>query len=225
MDFTTLMASRRSVRGFTGQPVPRALVDAIVAVAKRVPSSMNVQPWHIHALSGAPLEELRRRNSAMMRAGAEPVSDIVTHTPYVGEHRRRQVDVAKQLFGAMGIAREDAAGRDDWVMRGFRQFDAPVSLILTYDRILDPGMNSVFDLGQLCCGIVLAAWDRGLGCVVNSQGIQRSDVVRDITGIPDDHVIVNCIAMGWPDEDFPANHVRSAREPNAAFTHYIGFAN
>jgi nitroreductase len=223
MDFDTLMTTRRSVRGFTDRPVPRALVDEILTVAKHVPSSMNTQPWHVYALSGAPLEELRRRNSAMMAAGEEPVSDIVTHTPYVGEHRDRQIDVAKRLFGAMGIVREDKVGRDDWVMRGFRQFDAPVSIILTYDRVLDPGMNSFFDLGALCCGIVLAAWDRGLGCVVNSQGIQRSDVVRDIAGIPEDRVIVNCVAMGWPDDSFAANHVRSAREPNERFAHYVGF--
>ncbi|MDP1883075.1 MAG: hypothetical protein Q8K88_09370, partial [Bradyrhizobium sp.] len=49
-----------------------------------------------------------------------------------------QVGVAKQLFAAMGIAGDDAAMRQDWVLRGFRQFDAPVSPVLTYDRIGPP---------------------------------------------------------------------------------------
>ena len=31
-------------------------------------------------------------------------------------------------------------------------------------------------LGALCYGIVLAAWDRGLGSVINGQGIMRSDI-------------------------------------------------
>lgn len=222
-DFDAVMLSRRSVRGFTREPVPRALIDEIIDIAKTVPSSMNTQPWHLYVLSGAPLEDLRHRNTAMMAAGAEPVCDIVSHTPYSGVHRERQIDVAKRLFGAMGIARDDVAGRNDWVMRGFRQFDAPVSIILTYERVLDPGTNSFFDLGAICCGIVLAAWSRGLGCVVNSQGIQRSDVAREVAGIPADHVIANCIAMGWPDDNFPANHVRSAREPNERFVHFVGF--
>jgi hypothetical protein len=30
---------------------------------------------------------------------------------------------------AMGIARDDKPMRQDWVLRGFRQFDAPVSLV------------------------------------------------------------------------------------------------
>jgi hypothetical protein len=35
-----------------------------------------------------------------------------------------------------------------------------VSLVLTYDRILDPGAVCHFDLGALCYGIVLAALRR-----------------------------------------------------------------
>ena len=37
-------------------------------------------------------------------------------------------EIAKKLFAAMGIARDDKPMRQDWVLRGFRQFDAPVSL-------------------------------------------------------------------------------------------------
>src|SRR3546814_2168748 len=99
---------------------------------------MNSQPWHVHVLTGEPLEEVRRRNTELMLAGAKPNRDIHTHGPYEGVHRQRQVDIAKELFAAMGIAREDKAMRQDWVMRGFRQFDAPVSIVLTYDRVLDP---------------------------------------------------------------------------------------
>ena len=225
MDFTTLVATRRSVRGYKPDPVPRELIDEILHVAKGAPSSMNSQPWHVHVLTGEPLEEVRRRNTELMLAGAKALRDIHTHGAYEGVHRQRQVDIAKELFAAMGIAREDKAMRQDWVMRGFRQFDAPVSIVLTYDRILDPGATCHFDLGALSYGIVLAAWERGLGTVVNGQGITRSDVVREVANIPDDEVIMTCIAMGWPDDDFAANAVRSVREPNDAFVRYVGFAD
>jgi hypothetical protein len=109
---------------------------------------MNTQPWHIHVLTGEPLEELRRRNMEEMTAGAKPKRDIVSHGEYQGVHRGRQVDIAKKLFAVMGIARDDKPMRQDWVLRGFRQFDAPVSLVLTYDRILDPGAVCHFDLGR-----------------------------------------------------------------------------
>ncbi len=157
MEFEDLVQTRRSVRGYKSDPVPRAVIDEVLAVAKGAPSSMNSQPWHVHVLTGEPLDEVRRRNMEEMQAGAKPKRDILTHGPYEGVHRFRQVEIAKQLFAAMGIAREDKERRQDWVQRGFRQFDAPVSLVLTYDRILDPGATCHFDLGALSYGIVLAA--------------------------------------------------------------------
>jgi nitroreductase len=225
MDHQELVQSRRSVRGFKKQPVPRVVIEEIIADAKRAPSSMNTQPWHVHVLTGEPLEEVRRRNMTEMAAGARPKRDIVSHGEYQGLHRVRQVDIAKKLFAAMGIARDDKVMRQDWVLRGFRQFDAPVSLVLAYDRVLDPGAVCHFDLGALCYGIVLAAWDRGLGTVVNGQGIMRSDIVREVAKIPEDQVIMTCVAMGYPDDDFAANGVRSDRQPNSDFVRYVGFAD
>lgn len=223
MEFETLVRTRRSVRGYTRQPVSRQLIDEIIAVAKGAPSSMNSQPWHVHVLTGAPLDEVRRRNMEEMETGVPPKRDILTHGPYEGVHRERQVDIAKKLFAVMGIERSDKERRQDWVRRGFRQFDAPVSMILTYDRVLDPGATCHFDLGALSYGIVLAAWDRGLGAVVNGQGIARSDIVREVAGIPDDEVIMTAIAMGWPDDGFAANDVKADREPNENFVRFVGF--
>lgn len=217
VEFEALVQSRRSVRGFKQQPVPRAVVEAIIDSAKRAPSSMNTQPWHVHVLTGSPLEELRRRNMEEMVGGAKVKRDIISHGEYQGVHRTLQVDIAKKLFSAMGIARDDKPMRQDWVLRGFRQFDAPVSLVLTYDRVLD--------LGALCYGIVLAAWDHGLGSVINGQGIMRSDIVREVAKIPEDEVIMTCVAMGYPDDNFAANAVRSDREGNDAFVRYVGFAD
>ena len=58
MDFETLVQTRKSVRGFKKQPVARAVIEEIIEVAKRAPSSMNTQPWHIHVLTGEPLERV-----------------------------------------------------------------------------------------------------------------------------------------------------------------------
>jgi hypothetical protein len=53
MDFETPVQTRKSVRGFTKEPVSRAVIEDIIEVAKRAPSSMNTQPWHIHVLPWA----------------------------------------------------------------------------------------------------------------------------------------------------------------------------
>ena len=128
-----------------------------------------------------------------------------------------------QLFEAMGIERDDKKKRTDWTLRGFRQFDAPVSLVLTYDSHLEPAAITQFSLGALAYGIVLAAWEQGLGCVINGQGIMQSKAVHENANIPDDESIMICIAMGYPDETFPANEVRSTRLDNSEFVTWAGF--
>jgi nitroreductase len=223
MEFSQLIKARKSVRGYQQKPVPREVIEEILSVAKWSPSSMNTQPWHVHVVTGEPLERIRRGNTENMVKGVPPKRDFPMKEAYEGIHRKRQVDIAIQLFDAMGIARDDKERRTDWVMRGFRQFDAPVSLVLTYDKYLEPAAISQFDLGALSHAIVLAAWERGLGTVINGQGIMQSAVVREHAGIPDDQNIMICIALGYPDEDFVANTVKSVREDEANFVRYVGF--
>ena len=123
----------------------------------------------------------------------------------------------------MGIRREDAERRQDWVMRGFRQFDAPVSIVVCFDRSLIKNTIAHFDTGAMTYGLVLAAWSKGLGAVINGQGIMQSPVVRQAAMIPDDQVILTCVALGWPDEDFVANSVISHRRPLENVTCFLGF--
>lgn len=223
MEFENLVYSRKSIRGYKSDPVPKEVIDEIITVAKGAPSSMNTQPWHLHVLTGEPLERIREGNTERMLGGAEVNRDIPIGHGYEGIHRARQVEVAVQLFEAMGIARDDKERRQDWVMRGFRQFDAPVSIVLTYDNCLDPSAIHHFDMGAITYGLVLAAWDRGLGTVINGQGIMQSDIVRKFAKIPDDQNIMTCVAMGYPDEDFAANDVKSRRTSNEEIVTYHGF--
>ena len=71
--------------------------------------------------------------------------------------------------------------------------------------------------------LVNAAWSRGLGCVINSQGIMQSPVVRQYAGIPEDQVIMKAVALGWPDPDFPANRVYTNRKSVSEATRFVGF--
>ena len=224
MNLDQAIRERRSIRGFSDEPVSRAVLEEVLEIANFAPSSMNTQPWHFHVLTGEVLDNVRRGNSERMLAGIEPSREIAAHGDYAGVHRQRQVEIAKQLFAAMGIAREDAERRQDWVMRGFRQFDAPVSVVVTYDKALDDhGPVAIFDAGAATYGLVLAAWSRGLGAVINGQGIMQSPVVRECADIPEDQVILTCVALGWPDEEFAANGVKSVRRGFGENTSFQGF--
>jgi len=223
MNYDDVILSRRSTRGYKPDAVPRRLIEDILKLAMRAPSSMNTQPYNFYVISGEPLEKIRAGNTENMIAGVPQSREFRTGEPFDGAHRERQIGVAKQLFSAMGIERDDKAARQDWVMRGFRQFDAPVCIIITYDRVLHGSDDTPFDCGAVATALVNAAWSRGLGTVINSQGIMQSPVVREHAGIADDQVIMKSIALGWPDETFPANAVVSERKPVTEAATFVGF--
>jgi nitroreductase len=140
LNFDEVILGRRSIRGYQQKPVPKALIQEVIGLAMRAPSSLNTQPWNFYVLTGAPLDAMRKGNTERNLAGVPPSREFRTGGgEYAGVHRERQIEIAKQLFGAMGIARDDKPARQDWVLRGFRQFDAPVCVIVTYDRAIAGG--------------------------------------------------------------------------------------
>ena len=62
--------------------------------------------------------------------------------------------------------------------------------------MLDGSDDTPFDCGAVATAPVNAAWSRGLGAVINSQGIMQSPVVREHAGIADDQVIMKSTALG-----------------------------
>jgi nitroreductase len=223
MEYDDVVMGRRSIRGYQQKLVPKQLIEEILELAMRAPSSMNTQPWNFTVLTGAQLDKIRAGNTERNLAGVPHSREFRIGKAFEGQHRERQVGVAKQLFAAMGIAREDAEARQDWVLRGFRQFDAPVCVIITYDRELADSDDTAFDCGAVTTALVNAAWSRGLGAVINSQGIMQSPVVREHAGIAEDQVIMKAVAIGWPDDTFPANAVVSERKSVADAARFIGF--
>lgn len=223
MNYEEVVMGRRSIRGYLSDPVPKSLIKEVLEMTIRAPSSLNTQPWNFYVVSGEPLDRIREGNTERNLAGVPDSREFRGHGAYEGAHRVRQIGIAVQLFEAMGIERYDKEARQEWVLRGFRQFDAPVSIVVTYDRSIHGGDIGPFDCGAVSNALVNAAWSRGLGCVVNSQGIMQSPVVREQAGIPDDQVIMICVAMGFPDDSFPANAVVSQRKSVQDAAVFVGF--
>ena len=224
MQYDEVVLGRRSIRGYKPDPVPQSLIEEILALAMRSPSSMNTQPWNFTVVTGDVLDRIRKGNTERNLAGVPHSREFRIGSPFAGQHRDRQVGVAKQLFAAMDIAREDTEKRQDWVLRGFRQFDAPVCIIITYDAVLSDSDDTAFDCGAVTTALVNAAWSRGLGAVINSQGIMQSPVVREHANIPEDQVIMKAVALGWPDNSFPANAVVSERKTVDEAATFVGFS-
>jgi nitroreductase len=81
MDFFSVVAARRSVRTFLSDPVPRGVLEKMVAAGIEAPSGMNVQDRHYIIVDDpAVLGELRSVSQALATAPAAVVV-VVDPTP------------------------------------------------------------------------------------------------------------------------------------------------
>jgi nitroreductase len=223
VDTREAIRSRKSIRGFKPDPVSRRIIGEILEAACRAPSAMNTQPWEFVVLTGEVLETLRRKNLECLLSGVAPDPEhLVVSWPLDSVYRRRQVELARQLFVLMDIPRDDREKRAAWMARGFRYFDAPAAIIVLTDRRLSEA-GPLLDVGAAIQNICLLALEYGLGTCIEDQGVMYPRVLRDTAAIPDSKRIVMALAIGYPDPDFPANRLESAREPAESLTRWIGF--
>lgn len=223
MDVVEAMRKRRSIRGFKPEPVPKEILEEILEAACRAPSALNTQPWEFFVVAGETLRQVCRENVGLLKSGAPLELEVAESAfPRDSVYRRRQVDLARQLFRSMGIEREDQEKRAEWTERGFRHFDAPAAIILVQDQSLS-GDGPLFDMGAIAQSICLVALKHGLGTCIARQGVFYPNVLREVVGIPRSKRIVIAIAIGYPDWDFPANAVETEREGLEEITTWVGF--
>ncbi|CAM8628614.1 NfnB Nitroreductase [Comamonadaceae bacterium] len=219
--FTALARARTSVRGFTGQPVPDALLHDLLINARLAPSGANLQPGSFIQVRGAVREALSQAMSEAYRDGSAEAEDYSYFPdPMPGHLRRRQVAAARALYDSIGIAREDRAGRDQQFERNFRFFDAPVALVVTIERGL--GSGSFMDLGMALYGLLLAAQSRGLASCAIGALASYPGLVRKHLGLgPESHIVCG-VALGYADEAAPVNHTRTSRIDVDSFFKVVG---
>jgi len=220
MDIVEAIKTRKSIRGYKPDPVSKDTLKEILEIAVRAPSGMNTQPWEFTVITGEVLENIKKANIDNLTSGIKPAMEI-SREGYAGVFKERQVALAIQLFGLLGIAREDKEKRAEWLQKGFRFFDAPVAIVITVDE--SQAEKAQFDVGSVSQTIALTALNYGLGTCIQGQGIMYPDVIRKYTGIPESKVICICLTIGYPDEGFAANQIYSARESVDTITNWIGF--
>jgi nitroreductase len=205
-----LLRERRSVRGFRAQPVPDALIDRVFAMAQLAPSNCNVQPWVSHVVSGAAAERMRHALHEAARTGEKMTPDFPLTGGYPGEYRTRQVDSAKALFAATGVARDDVAARTESFLRNFRFFDAPHAVFLFLPEWA--GMREAADCGMFAQSLMLALTANGLASCAQGALSHHAAIVHRELGVGSELKLLFGIAFGYEDADHPANATRTVRE-------------
>jgi len=223
MQIIEAIRTRKSIRGYKPEPVPKEILRQVLEIAGRAPSAMNSQPWEFYVLRGEVLDKIRQANVRNLHAGVPPHGEqSVVGWSKESVYRKRQVELAVQLFQLMGIERHDKHKRDNWTERGFRFFDAPAAIIVLTDKSLEFDAP-LLDIGIVLQTICLASLEYGLGTCIADQGCLYPEVLRENAGIPDNKRIIMSIAIGYPDWGYPANQVSTARVPIDEMVKWRGF--
>ena len=207
-----VMEQRYSTRAFLPDAVPAPLLAQLLQLARRAPSGGNLQPGCFTEVRGQARERLSTALLQDLEQQAPEREDYrYFPQPMPMQLRKRQVASAQALYSALGVAREDRAGRSAQFARNYRFFDAPVALVISIDSRL--GTGCYMDLGMALYGLQLAASAIGLGSCAIGALASYPDTVRRALGLPPEEHIVCGLALGWPDPLAPVNQTRTARAP------------
>jgi nitroreductase len=217
------IATRQSMRAFLPTPVPRATIERILAVSSRAPSGTNTQPWKVTVLTGAAKERL---SSSILAVYNDP-EQRKQHTEEYAYYPRNWVDpylarrrkIGWDLYGLLGIGREDKARMHEQHGRNYRFFGAPVGMIFTIDRILEQG--SWLDFGMFLENIMIAARGRGLDTCPQAAFTQFHKVIGDVLGLPANEMVVCGMSLGYADMSRVENALVTEREPVAGFARFM----
>jgi nitroreductase len=206
MNVTDAVATRRSIRQFTSQPVEIQKLQRVLAKAQRSPSGGNTQPWNAVLVTG---DELARITAAIKaKAATAPLGEAPEYDIYPkgleSRYEEQRRGVGKAMFDALGLAREDGAGRIAQMMKNWDSFGAPVQLFTYTRKYMGPPQWS--DMGMWLQTVMLLLREEGLDSCAQEIWAMYGTYMRELLNIDDEHIFFCGMAIGYRDADAPVNN-------------------
>jgi nitroreductase len=222
MTVTEAVVSRRSVRAFLPAPVALPLVEELIAKASRAASGGNLQPWQLYVISGDALARFKTRMAARLTESIEgdlPLEYEVYPKPLKAPYRDYRFQNAVDYSEAVGIAREDKAGRLRLFANNYFFFGAPLALFCYIDRQM--GAPQWSDLGMFLATLMLLVREAGLDSCAQECWSRYHRTVRELLHPPEEWMLFCGMAIGYKDEAAPANRMLAGRAPVHEFCRFI----
>ncbi|MEW6333828.1 MAG: nitroreductase family protein, partial [Thermodesulfobacteriota bacterium] len=155
METLEAIQTRRSIRAFRPDPLPADVVRKILEAVSASPSYTNTQPWEVAVVSGAKRDALAGHLLGLAAAKAPARSDLPVPKGWPAAMEERSREHGARRLNTLGLARDDAAGREKLRLMNFEFYGAPCAVFLFIDGSL--GEWSIFDTGLFAQNLILAA--------------------------------------------------------------------
>jgi nitroreductase len=211
--------TRRSIRAFKPNPIPREVMEKILEAVSASPSYTNTQPWEVVVVTGEKKNELGRKLLELARAKAPTSIDLPTPKgwPPAMEERSRQHGARR--LSALGVARDDEGEREKLRLMNFEFYGGPCAVFLFIDGSL--GEWSIFDMGLFAENLILAAHAVGVESCLQASVTNYAREIKKFFGLPESKKLVICISMGYPDDKAKLNTYHSLKQKPEEFTRWF----
>ncbi len=219
MNVTEAVTTRRSIRNYLDKPVDLETIRRVMDTARWAASGCNYQPWEASILTGQPLKDLQ----AKIIADGPQAAEYDWAAPGTEDaYKERLNRVSAGMFGAMGIARDDGAGRMAAMMRNATSFDAPAVMFVYFPRLMKEPQWS--DVGMWLQTVALLLREEGLDSCWQEYMALYANTIREFLGLDHERYMFFCgMAIGYRDAQAPLNNFERERVPLDEHVKFIGF--
>ena len=215
MDVLEIIKSRRSIRAFKKETVPKEIIKECLETAIWAPSATNHQPWNFVVVTGKELDKIRDivlENFPKRMQGMDAFSNVP------GPCLKRQEELFETLFR---LTEEEGIDHGNMFQRMLTFFEAPVGVFfVTYKR---DDHQYRYSITAALENFLLAAYAKGLGTCWLGVAAACEEDIRNHLGISKEMEITGCIALGYPVKDSKFNTFIRTRVPADELTTWIGF--
>ena len=209
MDTLECIKSRRSIRKFTDEAVPRKDLEELINIARWSPSYKNSQPWEAVILSGEKKEGLSKILVDLLEKGVESKPDLAAPVSWPEAEGGRIKYLLAKRKELTGIDLSDPEMVLKAKKANFNFYYAPHAIYLFQDASLSEW--SLFDIGLFAQSLMLAAHAKGLATVPQAFATDYSKEVKGFLDIPASKRLILGLSVGYPDMESPVNAYRTER--------------
>ena len=217
MNVTEAVTARRSIRSFLDTPVSDTVLRELLEKSARAPSGGNVQPWQVHVVNGTRTQDFltHLQNQEMREQPAYDIYPKELPSPY----RDSRFKVGEDMYGLLGIPREDKAARFAHLARNYEFFGAPAAFFCLIDKTMGPPQWS--DLGMFLQTFMLLAQEAGIDTCAQEAWATRPNAVTSFLQTPDNLMLFCGMAIGYRNPEAPVNTLVSDRMPLDSWATFV----
>ena len=218
MELWEAIRERNSIRVFKPDPVPRKLIEKVLAAGLEAPSSANMQPWEFVVVCGTDKDKLSR---SLLQAFSNKDKDYDFQGKKI-QFPERLLKRRGRFFDELFQKLEDEGKKPKPFLQEstLRFWGAPVIVLVFMDGRM--AKRFFFDIGTCVQNIVLAAQAEGLGSHLIGLILKFQNTIKAFLHIPLEKRLVVGICLGYPDLEHPLNRYKPERDPLDKSVVWIG---